>query len=243
MHLPLALEACAFSLALFWYGMRGGAMALVAAAGIASFVYFRRLFGSEDFLASFIALLFISFLFVRHAGVSVHAAPVAATALLFGILFFALVGVKRIAFVRRAPLYGGLESALGFLLFLGFFIRRTEWFWLLSLILAVLLYALFKESLRFWLREASDAPPLSSHKIRIFSLVGAFGLLQVAWALALLPLTPLNAAVAASTPAFVLNQSMQNHLRGTLHRRSALLGLTTLILVVGAVFAVSEWGL
>lgn len=232
MLLPLALKSLIFPLLLFLAA--GHWFWAVILVPMAFYFYFRPSLNGGKFILSFLVLLSVSFLAVRHfSGGSL------AVSLFFGAIFFLLLGVKNLIFVHRQHIYYFFNGFLLLAIFILFFLSGN-----LGLIFVKYLFTfiaiafLFKEFLRFSFPGSS-----SPSKNALVAYGAAFIIIQILWGISLLPLNFLNAASLTLLAALILQDFFIHHLSGTINRRIILRNTTLFLVLSLVVLGASRWTL
>jgi len=201
----------------------------------AFYFYLRPFLNVGQFIYSFLILLAVSFLVV----LSIQSQWLLAVSLFFGCLFFLLLGIKNLIFIRRQPAYilfnGFLFLTVAILFFRSdvsplFFIKYP------ALFLACFL--LLKEFLFF-----SAPEPANSRKRNLIIGGAAFLILQLFWAIALLPLSFLNAASLVLLALLILEDFIVRHLTGMMSRQIVLRNITVFLVLTLLIFGASQWSL
>ncbi len=201
---------------------------------VSFYFYWRPVFLGKQFFASFLILLIISFLALNFLNFDAFG-----IISIFGlaILFYCLLGVKNLIFSNRSAVYYLLNSFLLFLVFLFFFSADKSQFFLAKYLLTGLGILLLSREFLFF--SIQDFP-----KKRILITVGfSFLILQIVWAIALLPLGFLNAAALTLFAFVILMDFIINHFNGLLTRRIILRNVTSWIILSIIIFALSDWSL
>jgi len=104
-------------------------------------------------------------------------------------------------------------------------------------LLFIFSYFLTGEFLKFFMAD------LSRRRRSLFSAAFSFIILQIFWAIALLPIGFLNSAALLLPVVFLLSDFIIHHLDGSLSRRIVLRNVTILIAAFVIVSLVSKWTL
>lgn len=204
----------------------------------AFYFYFRSFFNIRQFLASFLTLITTATLIMSLRG----GAEAIFLSLLFAFLFFLLLGIKDLIFIRRESLYYLLNSLLLLTIFVYFFSFNNfeQPFWSLVKSLAAFLatFFLFKEFLNFVVPESLSLRGGKKNLI-VFGL--AFIISQFLWVIAFLPFRSLNAASLALLIALILEDFIVHHLSGTINRRIVLRNITMFLILAMIIFGASKW--
>lgn len=243
MVMPSVLKASLFVAALAFAAVEGGFFFGAIFFGVAFYWYFRSSFEWDTFFYSFLILTLYAYLgtsYLYYAteveGIS-GAAPVVLASLLFGILFFLLLGIKEFVFLRRQAIFNVLSGALYFFVAGMFFVASKEAassFILYSLLSSVVFYLLMRESTDFFME---DAPKRKKEVLAIGSTLLVFEFLGI---VSMLPIGFLNSAALIVLVVFVLEDLIYHHLKGALDRQIVLNNATILIICLLFIFATSK---
>ncbi len=232
----MALKALIFS-GLLYASSVVSRWLLVVFLLVSFYFYFRSFFNTRQFLASFLTLFALSLLFVDLSVVGRWSSVVG---LFFGFLFFLLLGIKDLIFIRREPLYYLLNSLLLLTVFVYFFsfndFYRPFRFLVNSLAAFSAVFFLFKEFLAI-----AVSVPLGNQKRNLMAVGSAFLSLQFLWVVAFLPFRSLNAASLALLIALILEDFIVHHLSGTINRRIVLRNVTMFLILAMIIFGASKW--
>lgn len=153
----------------------------------------------------------------------------------FGFLFFILLGIKNVILVRRREWYAVLFIALVYGISLLFFTGTTADHILRDLIfLAVFSYFLFREY--FGIQEHPYHRALTVTTLTITVLM-----LELAWGISLLPLGFSKSASMLTLCAIILAGIIERYIRGTLTARFLRLTLVLFVTLVIIVFFSVRW--
>lgn len=203
---------------------------LIVFLSTASYFYFSLWQNSRRFLVSFLALLILSLTAFRYVDVSLYRYVVSG---FFGILFFFLLGVKNLVFVRRQHIYSAVNNFLFLIVFLNFFFSQ-QLFFLKYVLVFLALLLIFREFLIFedFSRGASGI---------LFASSFAFLTIQFLWAASLLPLGFLNASALILAAVLVFKDLIISHLSGQLNRSAILKNLTVFIIFILIILGATVW--
>ncbi len=187
---------------------------------------------SQAHHTSFLILIIISMLTVWHLDSVLF---LLLAIIFFSIIFYLTVGVKKLLIVHRFE-WGFVKNLLLlFSVFLLFFLSdKSSFFWIkyLSVFLASFLL----------LREWLQTPELSFFKRpQLVSWTLAFVLLEFLWVVALLPLSPINAASLMALVFYTLFDFLRNHFQGTVTRQLVVKRITIFALLLVLIFGTSGW--
>jgi len=230
--LPLALKAAVFSGLLYFVNSQWSIVIVFLAA--AFYFYFRPSLNADKFLASFLVLLVASLLIIWSI-VNSHWSLVIIVCL--GFLFFLLLGIKNLIFIKREPFYfllNGLSLLAIFILF--FFSDKSHLFFVKYLLAFFAIAFLFKEFLNFSISE-----PLNPQKKNLFAWGTAFLILQLLLVISLLPISFLNAASLSLLIMLILQDFIVHHFSGTISRQLVLRNITVFLILTLVIFGASKW--
>ena len=242
---PSVGKALAFSLTLALAILYGGSFWTILFFVGAFYWYFRSLFEWNTFLYSFILLVLYSYLGVSFladspvGGFSGNT-PIVLASLVFGMLFFLLLGIKEFVFLRRQAIFNFLSGTLYFFISTAYFVADKDSsgsFLLYFLLSFVALYLLIKESVDFFME---DAPKRKKDLLVIGSAALVMEFLSI---ISILPIGFLNSAALVVLIVFVLEDLVYYHLKGTLDRQIVLNNVTIFIVCLLFIFATSKLSL
>ncbi|MBI3638680.1 hypothetical protein HY227_02990 [Candidatus Wolfebacteria bacterium] len=236
------LKAVVFGALLIW--SRDSWLGFFVFAGAACYFYFRKSFNAKKFSASFLALVLGSFLSVKILPLG-ESGWLFSAAVFWSAMFFILLGIKNMVFIRRQPIYFFLNSFLFAGAFILFFIeKKSDFFALNYLLLGVAAYALFKEFLVFNFEISGDpARPMVFARKKLISLIFAFLTLQLVWAISILPIGFLNSASLALLMVLIFQDFSLHNWSGILERKIILRNATIFLIMSLIIFAFSRWAL
>lgn len=174
----LLLKSAAFFVLFRWAG-EGGVLANIVFVVVSIFLYARPTLNALLYIPSFAVLLALAFLFPTGG----PARTVEISGLAFAGLFYILLRLKELLFIRRLWWHEALAGGLLYLATLAYFTAgASEYFLLkhvgLGAVFFLLAYELYVAHVAFVLWP----------KQRVAALLGALLFLEFVWALALLPL-------------------------------------------------------
>ena len=232
--LTLAFKALIFS-GLLYFSSAVSRWFLVIFLSAAFYFYFRSFLNSRRFLASFLVVIVVavsSLSFIPHFSFLIS--------LFSGFLFFLILGVKDLIFIHRQPLYYFLNGLLLLAVFICFF---AIWGVVNPLIFALkyltafsTVFLLLKEFL-----TVSVAGSIGPQKRNLMAGGLSFGLVQLLWAISLLPFSFLNSASLALLAILILEDFAVHHLSGTMSRRIILRNATLFLILSLVIFAATRW--
>lgn len=161
-------------------------------------------------------------------------------AVLFGVFFFLLLGIKEFVFVKKENAFNFLSGFLYFLISIVFFSvdKSTgfSFFFYFALTFFVY-YKLFKELFDF------SYPDFPKTKKTLIVAGSALIIMELASAISLLPLGFLNASALILLFIFILEDLIFYHIKGGLSRETILNNATILIVAAILIFATSKLAL
>jgi hypothetical protein len=230
--LALALKAAVFSGLLYF--VNGQWLIAIVFLAAALYFYLRPSFNADKFLASFIILLTISLITINKLLITHYSFL---TSLLLGFLFFILLGIKNLIFIKRESLYHFLNNLLLLIIFILFF-RSSPYhlFFIKYLLLFFAIGLLSKEFLNFLIPEL-----LPSQKKKVIIWSTSFLIAQFIWAINLLPINFLNAAALSFLAMFILQDFIIHHFSGTINRQIILRNITVFLVLTLIICGASKW--
>ena len=230
--LRLAFRAIVFSLALAFFGSSRSFGAFFLFIALAFYFYLKPFFEAKKYFFSFLIFLIAALLAISRLPAESGKWNFIAAAV-FGLIFFAFLGIKNLVFISRSSIYEFLNNFVFFLVFIVFFMadKSSGWiFWGYSA--AVLsFFLLFRESIIS--RPGRD--------INLFSASLAALISQFVLAVSYLPVGFLNSAAISLAAVLVLKDLTVSHLRGDLNRQVILKNATIILLFSVIVFIASKW--
>ena len=229
---PLALKAAIFGVLLL-LAISNWLFAVVFIM-VALYLYFRPSLNGSQFILSFLVLLIVSFVLIFNP---ILQFPNSLIAVFFGFLFFLLLGVKNLIFVNRQPFYYLFNGLLLLVIFIFFFwTGNSHLFFIKYLSVFFAVAFLFREFLTFSINGFSN-----STKKNLIVYGTAFLILQLLWAITLLPISFLNAAALALLIVMILQDFIVHHFSGTMSRQIVLRNVTVFLILSLVIFGASNW--
>lgn len=233
---PSVLKALAFGISLF---LTSGDTGIFWSAVflIFSFVfYFIQPVESKKFVYSFLILVFYSLVFAKNI---LNPNVAFGLAIISGLAFFILLGVKDFVFIKRERFFNFLSGYLYFLVSAAFFLAdKTQFAMLFFYFLTFFAYwAISKEFMELVF------PELPKTKRALVVIGSAFLITELATIISLLPIGFLNSSALVILFIFILEDLIFYHLKGKLNRQIIINNITILIVAVILIFAVSKWAL
>jgi len=209
--LSLFLKILLFGFALLLSASGGfgifDSLIFIAVAGI---LYSRPLLEKYPTKSAFLVLLPVAIISLQKLESSSLIFP---AVLFFSAIFYLLLGIKNFMFIRRSRIYYVSALLLFYSVFNLFFLAdKSELFLLKYGLVFLASYLLLRE----WLALISTFQ--YPERERVAALLGAFLILQLLWATALLPIGFLNSANLMLLFTFVIAELLVNHFLGTINR-------------------------
>ncbi len=215
---------------------RGHWLFFIVFLSAASYFYLRPSLNTGQFSSSFLVLMACSIFLVRFLFLSSSLSFLIAC--FFGFLLFLILGIKNLIFIRREPVYYFLNGLLILSIFVFFF--RSEdasgLFFIEYLVLFAALLLLLKEFLIFSL---SGLPHSAKRNLIICGT--AFLIVQLLWAINLLPINFLNAASLVLLMTLILQDFVIQYFKGTINRQVILRNTTVFLVLALIIFGASNW--
>lgn len=233
-RLSLPFKAGVFGLLLYYlYATGGGFLPTVAFFVGAIFFYARPMFNNFQFLRTFVVFLTLSYVAPSLYG-EIAFFPLAVA---FAFLFYILLGIKDMLFIRRIWWHEALHTALLYGVFLAFFAADKSNYFIWQYVgLGIAAMLLTSELLSY---HAHAVP----QKMRwTVSMALAFVLMQAAWVIALLPVGFLSATAAMTAIAFVAAHLSLGRFMGTLERKTIVRYGIFIFCALALVAMTSRWG-
>lgn len=185
---------------------------------------------------------FLVLLFVSAALVNILDRPLFLILAILGsaALFYLTVGIQELIIIRRSEWLLVRNTLLFYIMFLLFFLADKSSFFLFKY-LAVFLAAWL--ILREWFLPPEDSLVKFIKRPALMALVLAFVTLQFLWAVALLPLGPVNSASLMALITYILFDFVRHHFQGKINHQLVLRHLTIFILLVILIFATTRWSI
>jgi hypothetical protein len=232
----LFLKAIVFGLAL-----AGAALGNFQAFPVLFFIFISTVLYARPFFEgyyawrAFLVLLVVSFLGMRVVAGSWIALP---TLFVFSYIFYILAGIKNYVFVKRARLYFVAMLLLLYSAFIIFFLSDKSSYFLLTYgLLAIANFLLFRE----WLLIIPSFHFPKREKVA--ALIAALILIQLAWAMALLPIGFISSANLMLLFAFVIAEFLLKHFTGGITKEFIIQHLVFFLALSAVIFLTSSWSL
>ena len=235
-RLSLFLKAAIFAAGLFLIAQSGfGVAAIVVFILVSVALYSRPLFENYSTFYAFLVLLPAAILGMRILERSILFWP---GILLFSFIFYLLVGIKNLLFIKRSRLYYVAALLLFYAVFIEFFlVDKSDWFLLKYGAVILAAFLLFRE----WLTIISA---FSFPKRELLAAgVAAFLVAQLLWAVALLPIGFISSANLMLLLVFVPADFLLKHFTGGISREFLIPHLVFFLALSALIFWSSNWGL
>jgi hypothetical protein len=235
-QLRLILKSFIFAGLLFWIRASGFSALSVLIFVLMGFVLYFRNHAQNNLenIYSFIALLLVSVLSV---GLLSHFQFILLAVIFFSSIFYLVLGIKEFSFVRRYEWNSVKNILLIFSIFLVYFMSGAySFFYLKYLALFVATFLLLKEWL-FWLE------PNFPKRYNLIAFVISFLILQIVWAVSVLPLGFLNSASLMAVIVYIMFDSCTDYFKGALTGRQIAKNFIILALSFAAVFFFTEFSI
>lgn len=246
MLMPSIGKALLFSGVLSVAILEGGFFWMALFFATAFYWYFRSLFEWDTFLYSFFVLTLYAYLSTSFLDRATEVGGLSSTmsvmlaSLLFGTLFFLLLGIKEFVFLRRQAIFNLLSGSLYFAISGIFFVADKDasgLFLSYFLLSFTAFYLLIKESVDFFME---DAPKRKKDLLVIGSTLLVMEFLSI---VSVLPIGFLNSSALIVLIVFILEDLVYHHLKGALDRQIVLNNITILIICLLFIFATSKLSL
>jgi len=233
-QLRLILKSLIFAGLLFWVKTSGFGVLPALIFILMGFVLYFRNHSQNNLenIYSFSALLLVSMFSVSLLS---HLQFIFPAILFFSVLFYLMLGIKEFYFVRRYEWNSVKNTLLIFSIFLVYFMsNKYTFFYLKYLAVFIIIFLLIKEWL-FWLE------PNFPKRYNFIALVFSFIVLQLSWAVSILPLGFLNSASLMTVSVYIMFDSCVDYLKGVLTKKQIVKDLVILAFSFIAIFFFTNW--
>lgn len=239
---PAVIKATIFGLAVLAVEMYG--FPWIMSFGfvvLALILYFNPLANARRLFFTFLFLLIFTFLITTKFAIDVPKTDMlfsaVAFAAFFGVLFYLLIGIKQLLFIRRAQAYYLLYLSIlyqGFLLY--FASEKTDALPAIikSLLLILFLFHIIREFFRINNQEKNR---LLTATVFTLTLVN----LEVIWAISLLPIEFTSAASLATLFAFLSTEIIRRYFQEGLTAKFLRYSLLVFIFLSMIILVFSRW--
>ncbi len=163
--------------------------------------------------------------------------------LIFGFLFYLLLGLTDFIFENRRTVCLFFNTCLFLAVFSLFFgADKSKHFLLINALLFLAIFLLFRECFNF-LRSVSQNSSFIIHNSVFIALVFAFLGLELFWAINLLPIGFINSAILLTLFVFLMRDFVLVYFSGRLNRRFFVNHLLVFIILVIFIFTNSKWSI
>lgn len=233
-QLRLILKAVIFAVLLFWVKISGFAvLAVFLFVLINSFLYFRgRGHNDSQTIYSFFVLLFVS---LFGTGMLSHVQFLVPAVVFFSFLFYLVLGIKELIFTHRNEYNYAKNILLFYSIFLIYFLsNKYDWFFVKYLLVFISAFLLIHEWLS-WLEQGFPK------RRQIIALVFSFLILQLLWAVSLLPFGFINSAAVLTLFVYVMLDFCKHHFKGTVNKELILKDSAATLLSLLVIFVFTNW--
>ncbi len=199
--------------------------------GISLWLYFFPPLFTKKFAYSFLAIL-AGIIFTPYIGNWNWIVP-----LLAGVIFFFILGVKNLIFLRRHSFHLLAHSLMIIWLALLFFAGKLGALSLFAL--AIILWPLLREYLV--VRNSNDEA--QSPLINATATAGVFMATELAWCISLLPIGFIEETAIFSALLFLAEDAIYYAINGVLDKRIAIRNSVSAVILVALIFSFSNWTL
>lgn len=232
-----AFRAVVFSLALVLFGNSRSFGAFFLFIAVAFYFYLKPFFEAKKYFFSFLIFLVVALLAMSRLPAGIVKWNFVAAAV-FGLAFFAFLGIKNLVFISRALIYEFLNNFIFFSVFVVFFVsdKSSGWIFLGYAAAVSAFFPLFRESII--MRSGRSERP---ERYNLFSASLTALTSQFILAVSYLPIGFLNSAAISLAAVLVLKDLAASHLRGDLNRFVILKNATIILIFSVIVFMASKW--
>ncbi|MHB9019343.1 MAG: hypothetical protein ACYC3G_00495 [Minisyncoccota bacterium] len=181
---------------------------------------------------SFLALLLAA---VFSMGLLGHAQFIIPAIVFFAAIFYLILGIKEFSFIRRYEWNSIKNIILIYSIFLVYFMsnKYTFFYWKYLAIFAATFF-LIKEWL-FWLE------PNFPKRYNLVSFVFSFIVLQIVWAVSVLPLGFLNSASLITLLIYIMFDSCTDYFKGILTQKQIIKDLVIIVFSFFVIYFLTNW--
>ncbi len=233
--LQSAFRAAIFSAALLAVYNYQSFLSVVVFVAVGFYFYLKPFSGANQYFLSFLIFLISSLFIIHYSLFNIHNSLfIILYSLIFGLIFFLFLGIKNLVFINRSPIYDFINNFLFFAIFIIFFMAdKSSWFFVKYLIIFAAIFLLF--------REGSPTSVGSRTSRVLIPSALAFLVLQILWAVALLPIGFFNSAALSLVVVLALKDLIVSHISGVLVRKVVLRNITMVAIFTLIIFAASKW--
>ena len=233
-QLRLILKSLIFAALLFWVKTsQFGVLPILIFIAVGLVLYFRNHPQNNlENIYSFLALLSVSILSINLLGRAQFILP---AIIFFSFLFYLILGIKDFYFIRRYEWNSVKNIFLIFSIFLVYFMsNKYVFFYLDYLAVFIAMFFLIKEWI-FWLE------PNFPKRYNFVAFVFSFLILQILWAVSILPLGFLNSASLMAIFIYIMFDSCTDYFKGILTKKQIIKDLIILTFSFIAIFFFTNW--
>jgi hypothetical protein len=233
-QLRLILKSFIFAGFLFWVKMSGfGILPILLFLGLSIFLYFRtHQHNNSENISSFFILLAVSLAgisFLRHVQFLLIAIA------FFSFLFYLILGIKDLLFSRRYEWNFIKNLLLIYSIFIVYFLTDKYNFFALKYSAIFIAIFLIIQEWFFWLEIKFPK------RYRLSALVFSFLILQLLWAVSILPLGFINSATIMTIFVYLMFDFCVNHFKGSINKKLVVRNSIILILSLFIIFLSTNW--
>ena len=234
-QISLSLKSLAFAVTLFIAVISGFNISAVLFFWLTAFVlYFRPSFiGNYYCRYAFIVLLGVSVLGMRILDSNIFFLP---GIILYSFIFYLILGIKEVVFIKRSRVYYILGLLLFYNLFSIFFLAdKSELFFFKYIGIIVAVFLIFRE----WLALISTFH--FPKREFIVSVVAALVVAEFLWVTALLPVGFIAASNFMTLLVLIIGNFLVNHFIGGISKEYLVQQIVFLVLISIFIFLTSGW--
>ncbi|MEK7463244.1 MAG: hypothetical protein AAB621_02695 [Patescibacteria group bacterium] len=244
-QLRLILKSLIFAGLLLWVKTSQFGVLPVLIFVLTGFILYFRNHAQNNLenIYSFSALLLAAMFSI---GLLSHAQFILPAIIFFSVLFYLILGIKEFSFIRRYEWNSVKNIFLIFSIFLVYFMsNKYTFFYLKYLAVFVVIFLLVKEWL-FWLDSRSaggfgEARPSFPKRYNFIAFVFSFLILQILWAVSILPLGFLNSASLMAVFVYIMFDSCADYFNGILTQKQIIKDLVILAASILIIFALTKF--
>ena len=233
-QLRLILKSCIFAGLLLWARTSDFMPLPVLVFILASFVFYFRNHTQNNFESFSSFLVFVASSLYSISQLS-HPEFLLLSVIFFSFLFYISLGIKEFAFTHRFEWNYIKNLFLVYSVFMSYFLADKYFLFPLKF-LAVFLALFFV--VREWLLWLYASFP---KRYNLAALVFSFLMLQIVWAISLLPLGFVNSATLAMVIFYIGMDFLIGHFRGLITKKLIIKNLIVLVLSVFVIFFFTKW--
>jgi len=233
-QLRLILKALVFAGLLLWVKFSGFGILPVLAFWVLNLaMYYREPeHGKTELFYSFAILLIVSIF-----GVSLlsHFEFLLAAVAVFSFIFYLSLGIKGLVFVRRAEWNRIKDFLLLYSIFIGYFLSdKYDWFYAKYLFVFIAAFFIASEFIS-WMDIGFPK------RQRLAALVFAFLILQLLWAVSILPIGFINSATLMLAFSYLILNFSVSHFAGSINKNLIVKNSIILFFALVAILFLADW--